>query len=470
MRARKILIATLSVGMGIGAIGAEPAGADDARFRAIYEELVEINTTLSVGSCTRAAEAMAARLASAGIPEGDTQVIVPPNFPTQGNLVAVFPGTDASAEAILLLAHIDVVEANRADWERDPFTLVEEGGYFYGRGTADDKSMAAIFVDLLVRFKESGYRPERPIKIALTCGEETPFDFNGVRYLLEQHRDLIEAAFAITEGGGGRLDDRGQRVYNGVLAGEKVYQDFRLEITNPGGHSSLPIPDNAIYRLAYALGRIAVVPFPIELNATTRVFFERMAKIETGQTAADMRAILETPPEPGALARILSNPTYNAVLHTTCVATQMEAGHAPNALPQRARANVNCRILPGHTQEAIRQTLVDLAADPGISVTFEDPPEDVSAPPPLTHEILGPIEAITAEMWPGIPVVPIMQPGATDARFLTPNGIPTYGVSGIFSDPATTNAHGLNERILVQSLFEGREFLERLVRAYAGGQ
>jgi acetylornithine deacetylase/succinyl-diaminopimelate desuccinylase-like protein len=469
MHAPKLLAVTVSAGTSILAIGAEPAVADDVRFRAIYEELVEINTTLSVGSCTVAAEAMAARLRSADIPESDIHVIVPPDWPTQGNLVAVLPGTDASADAILLLAHIDVVEANRADWERDPFTLIEEDGYFYGRGTADDKSMAAIFADLLMRFKESGYRPARAIKMALTCGEETPFDFNGVSYLLERHRDLVDASFAITEGGGGRLDEEERRIYNGVLAGEKVYQDFRLEITNPGGHSSRPVPDNAIYRLAAALGRIAAYQFPIEFNATTRAFFERMAGIETAQTAADMRAILERPPEPEALARILVDPTYNAVLHTTCVATQAQAGHAPNALPQRARAIVNCRILPGHTQERIRQALVEVVADPGIGITFEDPPEQVSAPPPLTHEILTPIEAITEAMWPGIPVVPIMQPGATDARFLTPAGIPTYGVSGIFSDPATTNAHGLNERIGVQALYEGREFLERLVRAYAGG-
>jgi acetylornithine deacetylase/succinyl-diaminopimelate desuccinylase-like protein len=469
MRARKLFAIALGA-TGIAALGAERAVADDARFRAIYEELVEINTTLSVGSCTKAAQAMAVHLAAAGFPDSDMQIVVPPDFPTQGNLVAVLPGTQPSAEAILLLAHIDVVEANRADWERDPFTLIEEDGYFYGRGTADDKSMAAIFVDMLMRFKESGYRPERPIKIALTCGEETPFDFNGVSYLLEHHRDLIEASFAITEGGGGRLDDEGRRIYNGVLAGEKVYQDFRIEITNPGGHSSRPVPDNAIYRLAAALSRIAAFQFPIELNATTRAFFERMADIESAQRAADMRAILKTPPEPDGLARILANPTYNAVLHTTCVATQVEAGHAPNALPQRAQAIVNCRILPGHTQESIQQALIDVAADPGISVTFEDPPEQVSAPPPLTHEILAPIEAITEAMWPGVPVVPIMQPGATDARFLTPAGIPTYGVSGIFSDPATTNAHGLNERISVQALYEGRGFLERLVRAYAGGQ
>ena len=447
-----------------------PLAADDARFRDIFEELVEINTTLSVGNCTTAAEAMAARLRSAGVPDSDIRVIVPPDFPRQGNLVARLPGSDANAGALLLVAHIDVVEANAADWERDPFTLVEEDGYFYGRGTADDKSMAAIFVDALMRFKESGYRPERTIKLALTCGEETPYDFNGIQYLLEHHRDLIDAELGINEAGSGELDADGRRIYNGVLAGEKVYQDFRLEITNAGGHSSRPVPDNAIYRLAAALGRIAAFEFPIELNATTRAFFERMAEIETGQMAADMRAILRTPPDPAALERIKADPGHNAILHTTCVATQLEGGHAPNALPQRARANVNCRILPGHTQEEIRQTLEQVTADPGITIVFEDPPEQVSPPPPLTREILEPIEAITEEMWPGVPVVPIMQPGATDSRFLIPAGIPTYGISGIFWDPATRNAHGLNESVGVEALYEGREFLERLVRAYAGGQ
>ena len=320
-----------------------------------------------------------------------------------------------------------------------------------------------------MRFKESGYRPARPIKMALTCGEETPYDFNGVQYLLAHHRELIDAAFAINEGGQGELDAQGRRIFNGVLAGEKIYQDIRLEITNPGGHSSRPLPDNAIYRLAAALERIAAYQFPVEVNPTVRLFFERMAEIETGQTAADMRAILRTPPDPAALERIVADANYNAILHTTCVATQIEGGHAPNALPQRAHANVNCRLLPGHTQEEIRTMLVQVVADPGIEIAFEDPPERVAAPPPLTREILGPVEELSAQLWPGVPVVPMMQTGATDARFLTPAGIPTYGISGIFWDPATRNAHGLNERVGVQSLYEGREFLERLIRAYAGG-
>ena len=447
-----------------------PLMTDEAEFRDLYKQLVEINTTLSAGSCTDAAKAMAIHLKAAGLPEEDVHVIVAPNYPKQGNLVATLHGTAPNADAILLLAHLDVVEADREDWERDPFTLIEEDGYFYGRGTADDKAMAAIFVDAFMDFKQTGYQPEATIKLALTCGEETPYPFNGVEYLVNNHRDLISAAFALNEGARGFLDSDGNRVFNGVQAGEKIYQDYRLEIRNPGGHSSRPVKDNAIYRLAIALTRLSSSSFPIEFNATTRGFFDRMSEIEAGQTADDMRAILRNPPDPDALARITEDPNYNAILRTTCVATMLDAGHAPNALPQRASANVNCRILPGHTQEEIRQTLEQVVADAEISATLVDPPESVSPPPPLTREILGPIEALTEQMWPGIPVLPTMSPGATDGRFLTPVGIPTYGVSGIFSDPSTTNAHGLNERVRVQSLYEGREFLMQLIKVYAGGE
>jgi acetylornithine deacetylase/succinyl-diaminopimelate desuccinylase-like protein len=443
---------------------------DALAFRALYKELVEINTTLSAGSCTRAALAMGERLASSGVPQRNIHVVVPEDWPAQGNLVATLPGNSPDAGALLLLAHIDVVEANPEDWERDPFTLIEEAGYFYGRGTADDKAMAAIFVDVLMRMQRSGYRPERTIKLALTCGEETPNTFNGVRYLLEHHRDLIDADFAINEGGRGILDDSGNRIFNAIQAGEKTYQDYRLEVRNPGGHSSRPTDDNAIYRLAAALGNIRAYQFPIQFNATTRGYFERMSSLQTGQVAADMRAILRDPPDAQALARILKSPSHNSILHTTCVATMLDAGHAPNALPQRARANVNCRIFPGTTQEAVRQTLERIAEDAQIQVSFVDPPETTSPPPPLTAEILGPVEQLTQQMWPGVPVIPTMIAGGTDGRFLTPAGIPTYGVSGLFSDPATTNAHGLNERVLVTALYESREFLERLVKVYAGGE
>jgi acetylornithine deacetylase/succinyl-diaminopimelate desuccinylase-like protein len=469
---KKFISTALVFGACFTALAAwsDSPSAEQLEFRDLYKQLVEINTTLSVGSCTVAANAMADRLKSSGIPNSDIHVIVPPDWPDQGNLVASLPGTSPDAEPILLLAHIDVVEANPEDWERDPFTLIEEDGYFFGRGTADDKSMAAIFVDVLMRMSRSGYQPERSIKLALTCGEETPFTFNGASYLLKYHRDLIDAAFALNEGGGGRLNSDGQRVYNAIQAGEKTYQDYRLEVRNPGGHSSRPVQDNAIYRLANALGKVSSHTFPIQFNATTRSYFERMSKMATGQVAEDMLAILQMPPAPDALARMTANPSYNSILHTTCVATMLDAGHAPNALPQRAGANVNCRIFPGTTQEEVRQALEKIVDDANVSVTFVNAPESTSAPPPLTAEILGPIDELTGQMWPGVPVLPSMVAGGTDGRFLTPAGIPTYGVSGLFMDPSKVHAHGLNERVLVESLYESREFLDRLIKVYAGGE
>ncbi|HET6471234.1 MAG TPA: M20/M25/M40 family metallo-hydrolase [Pseudomonadales bacterium] len=446
---------------------AAPLTPDEQAFRDIYKQLVEINTTLSADNCVGATTAMAARLKAAGFTDADVHLIAPPDRPTKSNLVAVLHGTDKSAKGLLLLAHIDVVEAKRADWVRDPFTLIEEDGYFYGRGTADDKAMAAIFVDAMVRYKKANYRPKHDIKMALTCGEETPYDFDGAEYLVEHDKDLIDAALAINEGAGGRLTKAGQRIYNGVQAGEKVYQDYRLEVTNPGGHSSRPVKDNAIYHLAAGLTKLSEFSFPIEFNDATRGYFARMSKIETGQVAADMQAILQTPPNSDALARMLADPTYNSILHTTCVATMLDGGHAPNGLPQRAGANVNCRIFPGTTQESVLKTLEKIVDDPQIKIAFANPPEKVSPAPPLTKAVLAPIEKITQKMWPGVPVVPTMAAGATDGRFLTPNGIPTYGVSGIFADPETTNAHGLNERVKVTSLYEGRTFLDQLIKAYA---
>jgi acetylornithine deacetylase/succinyl-diaminopimelate desuccinylase-like protein len=468
---RPIQFFGLVIATGFSAVSwAASPDPGQAELREIYQQLIEINTTLSAGSCTEAAQAMADRLKAAGLPEENVHVIVPPDWPTQGNLIASIPGTSAEVGPILLLAHIDVVEAKREDWERDPFKLVEENGYFYARGASDDKAMAAIFVDALVRFKRTGYQPERTIKLALTCGEETPNTFNGVVYLLEHHRDLIEASFALNEGGGGYLDSQDRRLYNGVQAGEKLYQDYRLEITNPGGHSSRPLKDNAIYRLAAALQKISDYDFPIEFNDTTRAYFDRMATLKSGQVAEDLKALLQMPPPAEPLARITADPSFNSVLHTTCVATMIDAGHAPNALPQRARANVNCRIFPGHSQEEIRKVLEQVVNDAAVTVSFVDPPEATSSPPPLTPEILEPIEAVSQQMWPGLPVLPFMVAGATDGRFLTPAGIPTYGVSGLFKDPAKVNAHGLNEKMPVASLYESQEFLDRLIRIYAGGE
>lgn len=451
------------------AAASKQARAGETPFRELYKELIEINTTLSVGSCTEAAGAMRARLAKAGYPDSDLHLIVPPDRPKDGNLVAVLPGTDASLKPIMLLAHIDVVEAKREDWVRDPFTLVEEDGYFYARGASDDKAMAAIFTDSMVRYKQEGYRPRRGIKLALTCGEETPNTFNGVKYLIEKHRQLMDASFALNEGGGGRLDRKtGKYQYNGIQAGEKLYQDYTLEAVNQGGHSSRPTPDNAIYQMAQALANIQAFSFPIEFNDTTRGYLARFGEIAGGAQGEDMHAVAAKA-DPAAIARLQKDPNLNGMLHTTCVATMIDGGHAPNALPQRVTANVNCRIFPGHPPEEIRQTLIKVIADKAVVVKFTDPPEQAGPPPVLTPEILGPIEKLSKDMFPGVPVVPAQASGATDGRFLTPAGVPTYGVSGLFSDGETTNAHGLNERMRVQSLLEGREFLYRLAKMYAGG-
>ena len=452
------------------------ARAGEAGFRALYKELVEINTTLSAGSCTEAANAMKAHLTAAGYTDQDAQVIVPPEWPKHGNLVAQLPGSDSRLKAVLLLAHIDVVEAKREDWKRDPFKLVEEDGFFYGRGSADDKAMAAVFVDSMVRFKQENYRPKRGIRLALTCGEETPNVQNGVKFLVENHRDLIDAAFALNEGGGGRYDiDSGVYRYVSVLASEKIYQDFTLSTENPGGHSSRPMPQNAIYQLTHALEKIEAYSFPIMMNDVSRGYFAKFGAIQGGQKGADMITVskfgdADEPVMAAALARLRQDPSNNAILHTNCVATQINGGHAPNALPQHATANVNCRIFPGTDQEQVRQQLIRLVADPGVKVEFQSPPETQGAPPVLSREIMGPIEALSRDMFPGVAVIPSMTAGATDGRFLTPVGIPTYGVSGMFSDGATTNAHGLNERIRVRSLMEGREFLHRLTKAYGGGR
>ena len=445
------------------------ARAGETAFRDLYKELVEINTTLSAGSCTEAANAMRARLVKAGYAESNLHLLVPEGRPKDGNLVAVLPGSDATLKPLLLLAHIDVVEAKREDWERDPFKFVEENGYFYARGIADDKAMAAIFTDAMVRYKQEGYKPKRTLKLALTCGEETPNVFNGVSFLVQKHRDLIDAGMALNEGGGGRLDGKtGKYLYNGIQAGEKLYQDFTLETVNQGGHSSRPTPDNAIYQMALALLKIQTFEFPVEFNDTTRKYFTTFGEIVGGTEGADMKAAGAG--DVTAITRLKRDPSYNGMLHTTCVATMLGGGHAPNALPQRVTANVNCRIFPGRTPQDILQMLQRVINDPGVKVAFQAEPEAAGPPPPLTPEVLGPIEKLTKEMFPGVPVLPAQAAGATDGRFLTPVGIPTYGISGIFSDGATTNAHGLNERVRVQSVMEGREFLYRLAKLYGGGK
>lgn len=440
---------------------------DQAAFREIYRELVETNTTLSAGSCTAAAEKMAARLRTAAYPDKDLHLFAVPEHPKEGGLVAVLPGTDPQARPMLLLAHIDVVEARREDWQRDPFTLVEEDGYFYARGAMDDKSMAATWVDTLIRLRSERTKPRRPVKMALTCGEETSGAFNGAQYLSSERRDLIDAAFALNEGAWGALDASGKRVMMGVQAGEKTSQDFRLEVQNPGGHSSRPVKNNAIYHLAGALTRIEHHDFPIQLNDTTRVYFSRMASIVGGEAGAAMTKLVADPTDAAAGAAVAQDPSWNGMLRTTCVATMLDAGHATNALPQRARANVNCRIYPGDSLESVRQALERVVADPEVKVTTLAIRGPASVAPPLTREIMAPIEKVSSRFYPGVPVIPLLQPGATDGQFLGVAGIPTYGVNGLFLDPDLGGIHGLNERVRVQSLYDGRDFLYELVKIYA---
>jgi acetylornithine deacetylase/succinyl-diaminopimelate desuccinylase-like protein len=453
-----------------GVTAAAPAGApraDQLAFRSLYRELIETNTSHSTGSCTLAAEKMAAHLRAAGFPDADLHSFAVAEHPKDGGLVAVLPGTDRGAKAILLLAHLDVVEARREDWTRDPFTLIEEDGYFYGRGTFDDKSMAAVWVDTLVRLRKEGYRPKRAIKMALTCGEEAGSAFEGAEYLVKHERQLIDAAFALNEFAYGVLDAQGRRVVMEIEAGEKTDQDYRLEVVNPGGHSSRPVKNNAIYRLAAGLTRLSNYEFPVQLNDTTRTYFSRMSTIVGGETGAAMKALVADPADAKAAATLSQDPRLNAMLRTTCVATLLDAGHATNALPQRARANINCRIFPGVAIKDVRQTLARVLADPEISVTTVEPSYPVVLAPPLTAAIMNPIEQVTHRIYPGIEVVPVLQAAGTDAVYLAESGIPTYGISGMFVDPDLSNIHGLNERIRVQSLYDGRDFLFSLVKLYA---
>ena len=445
---------------------AQAADAGREAFRAIYKEMVEIDSSATTGSCTKVVRAAETRLKAAGFGEADVQVVIPDGKPDDGNLVARIRASSSKKEAVLLLAHIDVVAATRADWERDPFTLIEEGGYFYGRGSADDKAMASVFLDLMIRLKqERSFKPKRDLIMALTCGEETSNRVNGVDYLLKNHRELIDAAFAINEGAGGLLSMDGKPLTLQVQAGEKIHQVYTLEVVNPGGHSSRPVPDNAIYRLAVAAQKVSQLSFPIQVNPVVREYFRVTGPLLGGEIGAAMTAVAKDPSDQAALATLTKDPSYNAVVHTTCVATQIEGGHAPNALPQRATLTLSCRVMQGTTPEQVKETLEKAIADPQVAVSIFRR-RDGSSPPPLTDEIMGPVKAQAAKMWPGVPVAPMMSAGATDGRFLMNAGIPTYGMSGMFAVPSENNAHGLNEKIRVQSLYEGREFLEGVVRAY----
>jgi acetylornithine deacetylase/succinyl-diaminopimelate desuccinylase-like protein len=439
------------------AVLAAPSSADQALAREIFRELVEIDTSHTGGDTTRAAKAVAARLAKAGLPAADIQVLGPSK--TRGNLVARLHGR-GQKPPLLLLAHLDVVDAHRGDWTVDPFTFLERDGYYYGRGTQDDKGLAAIWITTFLRLRREHRPLDRDVILALTADEENGAD-NGVKWLLAKHRPLIEAALCFTEGGSGEM--KGERLLSvDVQPSEKGYLTFALEVRNKGGHSSLPEPDNAIVRLGQALDRLHRHPFPVELNPITRAYFQQMAGIETGTLAADMHAVAADHPDPAAAERLSRLPFYNARLRTTCVPTLISGGHAENALPQLARATVNCRVLPGHDTAEIQAELARAVADPAVAISVVEP-LDPSPASPLPPELVAAIGRATGAVWPGVPVVPIMLTGATDGRHLRSAGIPTYGLTGLFVDVGDIRAHGQDERLPVKSFEGAQDFLYRVV-------
>jgi acetylornithine deacetylase/succinyl-diaminopimelate desuccinylase-like protein len=474
------MIARILAGTALAAVASQTAlAAEDpgeAAFRATYKELVETNTTLSSGSCTLAAQRMGAHLKAAGFADDQIVYYATPEHPKEGGLVAILPGTSAKAKPILLLAHLDVVEAKRADWTRDPFTLIEEGGYFWARGTLDDKAMASVWVDTMARLKAGKVKLKRTLKLALTCGEETSGAFNGAQWLAANKRDLIDAEFALNEGGGGRTDGKalaegGHIVAMSVQVGEKAAMDYRVETRNPGGHSSIPVRDNAIYELSDALLRLRDYDFPAELNDTTRAFFGKAGAVYGGTVGQAMQTVATARPDSDgfkqAVALLDHDRSFHSTLRTTCVATMLSGGHATNALPQRAGAIVNCRIFPGHSFEEVRADLSKVFADPGVTVTTTEPDHPIAKAPPMDPQVIRPIEMLTARYFPGVPLVPTMSTGATDGIYLEAKGIPTYGVPGIWANPDLNGIHGLNEHLEVASLIKGRAFLYDLVLAYA---
>ena len=438
-----------------------PPDADQRLAHDIYKEMVEIKSGFTTGATTPVVEAVAQRLRAAGFPDSD--IFIGGAVPTKANLVVRFHGS-GKLKPILLLAHTDVVEAKREDWSMDPFVFTEKDGYFYGRGTADDKAQAAVWISNLIRYKREGFKPDRDIIVALTADEEGGGPYNGVAWLIENHRELIDAEFCLNEGGRGQMVD-GQRVSNDIQPAEKWYLDLRLEVRNKGGHSSLPVPDNAIYHLSNALVRLSQFGFPLKTNEATRAYFAGMAKIDTTQARADL-AKVEADDLP-AMKRIAeASPAWNSMLRTTCVATMLEGGHAPNALPQLAAANVNCRVEPDDSLQYVMDTLKKVIADDQVVVSITNQEED-SPSSPLRPDLVRTMSRITDTMWPGVIVLPTMSTGATDGRALRAAGIPTYGVQGFFNERDDNRAHGRDERMMVRSFYEGQTFLYELVKALA---
>ena len=464
-----ILLAALACSFFAGGLLAQSDDATNKLARDIYKQLIEINTTDSVGSTTVAAEAMAQRLRDAGYAASDVQVIGP--NARKGNLVARLRGTGAQ-KPMLLICHLDVVEARREDWSMDPFQFIEKDGYFYGRGSGDIKDGDAILMTAMIRLKQEGFKPDRDIILALTADVEGGRS-NGVEWLIKNHRDLIDAEFILNPDAGDFELDQGKKLLVGVQAAEKLYQDFDVKVTNPGGHSSLPGKENAIYELADGLTRLEHYQFPFELSEVTREYFKREADIVGGSTGADMKAILKSPPDEAAIARLSESPFYNARMRTTCVATRLEGGHANNALPGMARANVNCRILPGHTPDQVQATLEKVLADPKISVSqIVSSGSGLRSNPLSTLQptVMTAVEKVAAEMWPGVPVVPVLDAGASDGAISRAAGFPTYGIPGVFMDVDDDRSHGRDERIRVASFYEGVDFYYRLIKTLSTPQ
>ena len=430
--------------------------------REIFAELMSINTAVDSGQTTPAALAMAKRLRAAGFPESDIHVFGP--APHKHNLVVRYRGA-GGRKPLLLLAHLDVVEAKREDWTIDPFVLTEKDGFFYGRGTGDQKAMCAIWIANLIRWKREGYKPDRDLIVALTADEEGG-KFNGVEWLIKNHRPLIDAELCINEGGWGDAKD-GKRLYNQVQVAEKYSTTFHLTVRNKGGHSSMPVKENAIYRLSNALARLADFDFPVTLNDVTREYFERMSTKAEPQMAAAMRLVLQGSAQ-GSATVAAASPYWNSVLRTTCVATRLDGGHADNALPQTAIATVNCRVLPDHKPEQVMAILRTVVADEQVQIGYKTPPAPGPASP-VRPDVMKAVDRVTAQLFPGVLVVPTMVTGATDGKYLRAAGIPTYGVSGIFFDMDDIRWHGRDERVGVQDLYDGREFLYRLVKDLSSG-
>jgi acetylornithine deacetylase/succinyl-diaminopimelate desuccinylase-like protein len=440
---------------------------DQTAYLALYKELVEINTTPTTGSCTEAAARIAGHLKVAGFPVSDVAQFADTAHPKDGGVTAILHGTDKTLKPILLLGHLDVVEAKRADWTRDPFKLVEEKNYFFARGAGDMKAMSTAWFDMLMRFKKAGYHPQRSIKMALTCGEETTYAFNGAAWLAKNRPDLVAAEFALNEGGGGETDGHGDLQFQTMNVGEKASQNYRIEATNPGGHSSIPIRDNAIYELADALVKVRNYEFPVKFTDTTKLYFAMAGARRHDDVGAAMVALSKNPDDAAAAASASKDRTNHSLLRTTCVATLLDGGHANNALPQRAGANINCRIFPGETVEGTRAALAKVIGYPKVTITPVPPIRPLAQPPKLDPKVMGPAEALVKKYYPGVPLVPSMSTGASDGIFLEAIGIPTYGVPGDWSDPDGNGVHGLNEREGVRAAFIGRDFWTDLVKAYA---